>query len=422
MHRPSQPAGRAGDARPGLRFRRGCLRCDLRHLAHDDALHRARHSPPVVGMDPARAGRRRRYPRRRRTRPRQPAQHQEHAEHAEGGATQRPARRFIVSIRSACRSGRKSTRADSPRPSRAPPIASIPFDSRMFGTAANNGQMIAEISAEPPHHQDVPADGATADRPWREPRSARLLLRQSSGSCGPKDSAANSIEVQKTLQSDLRSSKGQSLEPMARRRAVLSTPFRVPVATATRLELGDIRLPPARAAGLPSQGFRPRPCGPAGRPRVPGSAARADRRRRGYRRGARPPPPSAVPLKERRKGRDWTAPTARPARFAARWHNIAALPRGGRVGRVRRLGPREFANRDRRGMGTAEHVEGLLEIAVVRQRPAVTGQQRLVAGMSNRWPARARRPPGSAAPWRAAPCRMQARRRRRSGLARKRSR
>jgi pilus assembly protein CpaE len=27
------------------------------------------------------------------------------------------------------------------------PIASIPIDPRMFGTAANNGQMIAEISA-----------------------------------------------------------------------------------------------------------------------------------------------------------------------------------------------------------------------------------------------------------------------------------
>jgi pilus assembly protein CpaE len=27
------------------------------------------------------------------------------------------------------------------------PIASIPFDPKMFGTAANNGQMIAEISA-----------------------------------------------------------------------------------------------------------------------------------------------------------------------------------------------------------------------------------------------------------------------------------
>jgi pilus assembly protein CpaE len=27
------------------------------------------------------------------------------------------------------------------------PIASIPFDPKMFGTAANNGQMIAEISS-----------------------------------------------------------------------------------------------------------------------------------------------------------------------------------------------------------------------------------------------------------------------------------
>jgi pilus assembly protein CpaE len=30
----------------------------------------------------------------------------------------------------------------------SPPIASIPFDCRMFGTAANNGQMIAELSAK----------------------------------------------------------------------------------------------------------------------------------------------------------------------------------------------------------------------------------------------------------------------------------
>jgi pilus assembly protein CpaE len=28
-----------------------------------------------------------------------------------------------------------------------PPLASIPFDPKMFGTAANNGQMIAEVSA-----------------------------------------------------------------------------------------------------------------------------------------------------------------------------------------------------------------------------------------------------------------------------------
>ncbi len=29
----------------------------------------------------------------------------------------------------------------------SPPIAVIPFDSRLFGTAANNGQMIAEVAA-----------------------------------------------------------------------------------------------------------------------------------------------------------------------------------------------------------------------------------------------------------------------------------
>jgi len=28
------------------------------------------------------------------------------------------------------------------------PIAAIPFDSKMFGTAANNGQMIAQISSK----------------------------------------------------------------------------------------------------------------------------------------------------------------------------------------------------------------------------------------------------------------------------------
>ena len=47
------------------------------------------------------------------------------------------------------------------------PIATIPFDSKMFGTAANNGQMIAADLRQSPHHRDVPADGAAADRPRR---------------------------------------------------------------------------------------------------------------------------------------------------------------------------------------------------------------------------------------------------------------
>ena len=35
-------------------------------------------------------------------------------------------------------------------------------------------------------------------------------------------------------------------------------------------------------------------------------------------------------------------------------------------------------------MGAAEDIEGLLEIAIVRQRSPITGEQGLVAGMSDR--------------------------------------
>jgi len=35
-------------------------------------------------------------------------------------------------------------------------------------------------------------------------------------------------------------------------------------------------------------------------------------------------------------------------------------------------------------MGAAEHAEGLLEIAVVRRRPPLSGQQRLGLGLNNR--------------------------------------
>ena len=90
MHRPSQPAGRAGDARPGLRFRRRRLRFDLRYASHHDALHRARRSASMVGMDQARADRRRRHPDRRGPRSRQSAQHQEHLRPPEGVAAERP--------------------------------------------------------------------------------------------------------------------------------------------------------------------------------------------------------------------------------------------------------------------------------------------------------------------------------------------
>ena len=96
------------------------------------------------------------------------AQRQEHVERAEGRRGPTTGRRCIVSIRSACPSARKSPRANSPRRSKA--SRSRPFRSirEMFGTAANNGQMIAADRRQPSHHQDVSADCATADGPRRD--------------------------------------------------------------------------------------------------------------------------------------------------------------------------------------------------------------------------------------------------------------
>ena len=89
MHRPFEPAGRAGDARPGLRFRRRRLRFDPRFAARHDPLRRARRSAYVVGLDQAALGRRRRDPGGRRPRSRQPAQRQEHGRSAARRAAER---------------------------------------------------------------------------------------------------------------------------------------------------------------------------------------------------------------------------------------------------------------------------------------------------------------------------------------------
>ncbi|MET3237259.1 pilus assembly protein CpaE [Bradyrhizobium japonicum] len=47
------------------------------------------------------------------------------------------------------------------------PVVSIPFEPQIFGSAANNGQMIAEISANPQIDRDVPPDRPAPDRPQR---------------------------------------------------------------------------------------------------------------------------------------------------------------------------------------------------------------------------------------------------------------
>ena len=46
-----------------------------------------------------------------------------------------------------CRKQPEIKASEFSRPSRSLPIVSIPFEPQLFGLAANNGQMIAEISA-----------------------------------------------------------------------------------------------------------------------------------------------------------------------------------------------------------------------------------------------------------------------------------
>ena len=59
------------------------------------------------------------------------------------------------------------------------PAAIIPFEPQIFGTAANNGQMIAEVSRQSQGRRDVPPACAAADRPVRgqETRSESAAVR-----------------------------------------------------------------------------------------------------------------------------------------------------------------------------------------------------------------------------------------------------
>ena len=80
----------------------------------------------------------------------------------------------------------------------SPPIAAIPFDSRLFGTAANNGQMIAEIAA---NHRTTKMFLQIAQRLTGrgEPRSRRVRsCRRSSGSCGPTRRKIGSVSNRNT--------------------------------------------------------------------------------------------------------------------------------------------------------------------------------------------------------------------------------
>ena len=90
---------------------------------------------------------RRRHPDRRRARSRQSAQRQEPVRSACAPRASTTTGRPTASTRSACRSGRRSSPPTSPRRSKTSRSRSFRSSRRLFGTAANNGQMIAEVSA-----------------------------------------------------------------------------------------------------------------------------------------------------------------------------------------------------------------------------------------------------------------------------------
>ena len=166
MHRSSEPAGGAGDARPGLRFRRRRVRLDLRHAALLDAMHRARRAASVVGLDQARADRRRRHPDRRGARPRQPAQHQEHLRPAEGVAAERPRAALLPQPGRRAEAprdrGERVRQGDREPADRDHPVRSADVRRCRQQRPDDRGDL-----RQSQDHRDVPADGAAPDRPRR---------------------------------------------------------------------------------------------------------------------------------------------------------------------------------------------------------------------------------------------------------------
>ena len=81
----------------------------------------------------------------RQPRPRQSAQRQEPRRRAQGRAAERPSAAPGAQRRRHGAAAGDRRRRSSPRPWRSKPVAVIPHDAKLFGAAANNGQMIAEI-------------------------------------------------------------------------------------------------------------------------------------------------------------------------------------------------------------------------------------------------------------------------------------
>ena len=147
VHRSFEPAGGAGDAGPGLRFRRRRVRVDLQFAARHRALRRARRAASMdrleqadlIGADeilivaaPDLANLRNTKNLYDLLKAARPNDHRPLYCLNQVGVPKRP----------------EIKAADFAKALEDEPVAIIPFEPQVFGAAANNGQMIAEISAD----------------------------------------------------------------------------------------------------------------------------------------------------------------------------------------------------------------------------------------------------------------------------------
>ena len=109
--------------------------------------------------------------------PRQSAQYQESRRSAQGHRARTTESRSWFSTRSACRSVPRSRSRISVMRSELEPKIVIDFDAQLFGTAANNGQMIEEVSDKSKAAEAVPQPRQSSDRRVRAEDRAPVTAR-----------------------------------------------------------------------------------------------------------------------------------------------------------------------------------------------------------------------------------------------------
>ena len=162
MHGSSQHARRVGDAGSDLRFRRKRLRYDLRHSAGERSLHRRRHAARLDGVVEAQCSRRGRCRGRRVARSREPAELERACSTSCALRGRTTTSRELVLNNVGMLKRPEIELADFATAVETDPIGVIPFDAKLFGTATNNGQMVAEVESGEQDHRSPRGDLAAS--------------------------------------------------------------------------------------------------------------------------------------------------------------------------------------------------------------------------------------------------------------------